>query len=147
MVEVPMFIAADKETGAMVTRMSPEWTFDFEGMRSRTLAGLFMCPCCRQDLLFRKQDDRRRSHFAHRIGSECPYARLSEEIVEAMAQLYVWLKDKYSGEVECAKELKIDGWNRRADIAISLADGVDARSTRTNSHYGRDNRLAYPHSH
>jgi len=43
--------------------------------------------------------------------------------MEAMVQLYVWLKDQNAGKVECAKDLKIDGWNRRADVAISLADG------------------------
>ncbi len=118
-----MFIATDKETGAMVTRMSPEWTSDFEGMRSRALAGLFMCPLCRQVLLFRRQNDRCGSHFAHKPNSQCPYSKFSEEVIEALTQLYSWLKTQHPGEVQCAMDLKIKGWSRPADMAVPLADG------------------------
>ncbi len=118
-----MFVAADKETGALITRMSPEWHSNFEGMRMRALAGLFACPLCKQVLLFRRPNERCRSHFAHRPNSQCPYARLSEEVIEALTQLYFWLKDQHPGEVHCAMDLSIDGWSRPADVVIPLADG------------------------
>lgn len=43
--------------------------------------------------------------------------------MEAMVQLYVWLKTQHPSEVHCARDLKIDGWGRPADVSVDLADG------------------------
>lgn len=48
---------------------------------------------------------------------------MSEEAMDALVQLYFWLKKRHPGEIHCAMDLKIDGWNRPADVAVDLADG------------------------
>ncbi len=89
----------------------------------RALAGSFVCPLCKNALLFRRPHDHYQSHFAHKPGSKCPYSGLPDEVLVALTQLYSWLKTQQSNEVLCALDLKIDGWKRPADMAIPLADG------------------------
>lgn len=103
--------------------MSPEWHSDFEAVRMRALAGSFVCPLCKHALLFRRPHDRYQSHFAHKLGSKCPYSGLPDEVFVALTQLHSWLETQHPDGLECAIDLKIDGWKRPADMAIPLADG------------------------
>ena len=116
-----MFVATDKELGARVTSLDPEWQSRHEELRAFAASGRLVCPGCEQALRFRV-GEQRRPHFAHRVLSECPLSKQSAEVLEAKALLYVWLAGKYPGKVEMDVDLQITGWDRFADLVIRPDD-------------------------
>lgn len=114
-----MFVALDITLTDRVNSLSPKWKERFDELREMAASGRLVCPCCKQELLF-KVGEQRRPHFAHRVLSECPQSKQSTEVLEAKAKLYEWLCTEHPDQVEMDEDLHIAGWDRFADIVVHV---------------------------
>lgn len=115
-----MFVALDRVSEKRICSLDDVWTARADELRRWTVDGRLVCPGCEQLVRFRR-GKRVRAHFAHRVLSECPLSKQSAEILEAKAQLYGWMTGKKRGQVEMDVDMRIDGWDRVADLTLTLA--------------------------
>jgi hypothetical protein len=112
-----MFVSLNRETGARLTSIDPQWASRLEELREMARSGRLVCCGCDQKLWLRV-GGRRRPHFAHRSLADCPLAHESVEVMEAKAKIYLWLSTKYPGKAELDVDLTIPGWKRYADLVL-----------------------------
>lgn len=113
-----MFTACRSDSGARITTLDVEWLGREADLRALATAGALLCPGCRQTLCYHKASEHRRPHFAHRSVGICQLDRLSAEVIEGKALLYVWLRSKFPSGVEMDVDANIPEWDRVADVLV-----------------------------
>ncbi len=132
-----MFKALDTELGRHVVSLDPAWDGQVEALRGWGRDGRLACPVCRQAVLLRAGEIKRR-HFAHRDLSQCPLSHESAEVLAGRATLYAWLNTKFPAGVTLEKQFEtepdggyplprsVDCWVERPgkrNLAYWLVDG------------------------
>ncbi len=117
-----MFVALNTEDGTRVTSIDPEWDHRVEALRELARMGQVVCPGCKQSLWLRT--GMRRRHFAHRSLSNCPLEDQSQAVWETKAQLYLWLKTKYPGQVYLDQPVGLPSFDKVPDLLVEPKPGL-----------------------
>src|SRR5437773_6267015 len=124
--DAAMLTAWDKIRETVLALPDHESTGDLEAVRERTRQGELICPECRQALWLRAGPIRI-PHFGHRSLNECPHGRVSEPVLAARRQIYLFFRSrtdpgKLRGEVELEPVLSQLQKNVTVDLLLRRAE-------------------------
>ncbi|OGV39509.1 MAG: hypothetical protein A2X48_12800 [Lentisphaerae bacterium GWF2_49_21] len=122
-----MFKSLNIQTGQDVVSIDPAWSHAkaIEILRSLGRQNYLSCPGCRNHVLLRAGEERRR-HFAHKhLSDDCVYEDESSDLRNARAVLYEWLVSKYGDAVTIEKKLD-DDMHRPVDCWVEKGSKIFA---------------------
>ena len=89
-----MYKALHTQTGEEIIILHPLWLKRIDDLRAMDQADWLVCQGCRQPLRV-KAGEFKRPHFAHKHLQACSYGTESPEILNARAELYGWLLERF----------------------------------------------------